>query len=434
MEELTLENGIKLLFYPMMNTHSITVGLYIKAGVLYGEPKHGITHLLEHLHFRQLDHMSQNELYYKMECIGSTLRATTYRDCLSFSMKILPCYIEECLDIFVQLINASSWSSENFSKEKEVVINQIAAKGDYLSMEREVYKFIFRGHKLEQTIMGSEEQLAQIVLADVVKYKKQIFNTSDLVICIAGNISRSKLLEVITPLHKCTIVSSNRNTIPTIPKRFSSRKPEIKLINIEDNNPLEVNLSFDIRYQSQDKEALSVLNVILGEGVGSRLQQKIREEFCYSSDISSYIEWYQNFAVLHILFTVKKKQLFPCLNEIVQVLNDIKVKITPKDLDISLPFYTQNYAFLEDNTEEMNFQQAYHWLVLNERFQPFSLENTEITRNKIQELAKTVFMSQNLCVLVLGNTKGISQKSIRQVFQKENDIKRHIDKSPICGG
>lgn len=81
-----LDNGLTVLFHQMPNTHSVTVGLYVKAGCLYENEHHiGITHLLEHLHFRKLGVLSQKELYYKMECIGSTLRAATYRDFLKFT-------------------------------------------------------------------------------------------------------------------------------------------------------------------------------------------------------------------------------------------------------------------------------------------------------------------------------------------------------------
>ena len=78
MEVITLNNGLKVLVYPMLNTHSVTIGLYIKAGSGYEKGRFvGTTHLLEHLHFRKCGNLSQEELYYKMERIGSTLRAVT---------------------------------------------------------------------------------------------------------------------------------------------------------------------------------------------------------------------------------------------------------------------------------------------------------------------------------------------------------------------
>ena len=85
MECIHLNNGLTVFFYQMSNTHSVTISLYVKAGSVYEEVE-GTTHLLEHLHFRKLGKFTQEELYYEMECMGSSLRAAAYRDFMKFSM------------------------------------------------------------------------------------------------------------------------------------------------------------------------------------------------------------------------------------------------------------------------------------------------------------------------------------------------------------
>lgn len=109
------------------NWFKVTVGLYIKAGSGYEkEDVEGITHFLEHLHFRRSGSMSQEELYYKMECIGSDLRGLTYCDFLEYSMKILPVNIKECLDIFEKIINAGECTDEPEGPENpELMVPQV---------------------------------------------------------------------------------------------------------------------------------------------------------------------------------------------------------------------------------------------------------------------------------------------------------------------
>ena len=56
MYEKRLNNGLKIVEYPIDNAQSIEIGLYIKAGARYeNKGDNGITHLLEHMHFRQSD-------------------------------------------------------------------------------------------------------------------------------------------------------------------------------------------------------------------------------------------------------------------------------------------------------------------------------------------------------------------------------------------
>lgn len=417
MKYLILDNGLGVLFHSMPNTHSITLGLYVRAGQAYNDENHiGITHLLEHMHFRRLGKMSQDELYYKMESIGSSLRAVTYRDFLKFTMKITPDRLAGAIEIFQNLFKADEWTDDEFMKEKQVVMNQIKSKGNYLSLEQETRKVIFRDHSLLHDIMGSIEDVELIDKEDLREYKNKIFNSLNILFCITGNVSDSDCQNMINKLQLSTISRTVEKKKIDCPKYFHRRRPDIGFVSVQDENFLEVNISFDITYNKESKDLLTILNCILGEGVGSRLQKNIREEKGYTSDIASYIEWYQDFAVLHVNFSVEKQNFLVCFEEIIKIIKQLQENITKRDLDVSLPFYTTNQIFYEDDTEEMNFQLAYNRLVLNMNYQVPNLQNNGSTILKLQGLAKEIFVKKNICVVVVGNTRGITKKSLVQII------------------
>lgn len=201
------------------------------------------------------------------------------------------------------------------------------------------------------------------------------------------------------------------------PRYFHRRKPTIVFKNLKDDYTLEVNVSFDVTYDEKMKDVLTILNCILGEGVGSKLQRCIREEMCYSSDIASYIEWYRKYAVLHIRFSVEKKNLLLCLKEIIMLLNDMKRAVVREDLDVTLPFYTTNQMFLEDDTEEMNFQLAYHVFILESEYKKVNLDNSPNSIVMIQQTAMEILTKKNMSVVIVGNTKGITKKSILEIIE-----------------
>jgi len=410
---MILNNGIKVLFYPMTNTHSVTMGLYIKAGQLYGEKKTGITHFLEHLHFRQAGDLTQDLLYYKMESLGSTLSATTYRDFLKFTMKITPNHIAECLDIFSNLVVVSEWREDSFQKEKRVIINQIAEQGFYAQVQQSIRKVIFKDHPLSQSIMGTIEQVDDIALEDVIEYKLSIMNSEDLLFCVTGNFSSDDKIRIAKTVEKWDISSKVNDCRYSVPSCFSRRKPDIMLLYNSDDEYIDVNLSFDIVFKKGERDWIKLLNCIIGEGVGSRLQKQIREKKAYSSNIYSYLEWYHSFAVMHIVFSVEKSLLLECFGEIVRELKSVKNCITKEDLDVTLPFYTTNCAFVEDDTEEMNFQLAYNYLVFNEEFQPMDIKSNEDSIGEIRRIAQKYLLCKNMCVTLSGDTKKITKKSIK---------------------
>ncbi len=413
------DNNINVIFRKMPNTHSITLGLYIKAGQAYGDESCvGITHFLEHLHFRKSGEWNQDELYYEMESMGSTLRATTYRDFLKFSMKITPDKLDKCISLFQNLLNTKGWTDEEFQREKQVVLNQIIEQGTYVSLDEEARKLIFREHPLSHAIMGNMESIERIGKKEIQEYKDKIFHAGNMLLCVTGNISDSDCWSITRAFNLNMDHNSLINKKPDYPKCFHHRKPDIKLVYVQDENPLEINMAFDIKYNRDTTDLLSILNCILGEGVGSRIQRKVREDKCYTSDIFSYIEWYQEFAVLHIRFSVEKKNLLPCFEEILNIIKELKENISQKDLDVSLPFYTTNLIFNEDDTEEMNFQLAYNKLVLNMDYHVPAIDNDSHTIVKLQDLAREIFVKKNITIVVLGNTRQVTQKAIVQLLEE----------------
>lgn len=412
MKEFTLQNDLRVLFHPMLNTHSVTVGLYIKAGIAFGnETSSGITHFLEHLHFRRCGKYSQSELYYKMESIGSALRATTYHDLLQFQMKVSPEYISECMDIFENIIVADNWTEEEFNKEKKVVKNQIYEEGDYVDIDKESRKLVYYRHPLSLEIMGSAEDVDGITIDEALQYKREIFNTSNMLMCITGNVDEAVLRKNLSNIEKLHIDNPGKSGVYSAPERFLKRRPDVKIKKVDDDNLLDVKLSFDSLCDIKKKKELDILNCILGEGVGSRLQMVVREEKGYTSDINSYLEYYTGIAVLYIDFSVAKENLLLCVGEIGCILNSLKNNITKRDLDVSLPFYTTN-RFMDDDTEEMNFTLAQNRLMFGEDEQAISFDNNMETVQMLQKTATELFTKENLCITVVGKTCKVTHKSI----------------------
>lgn len=154
MNEFCLSNVIKVFYIALPNTHSISIGLYIKVGSMYeNHSNNGITHLLEHLHFRRLGNMNQDQLYTKMESIGSTLRAATYKDFVRFYMKIRPKFLKESVSIFQELLSYYEWEEEDLEKEKEVVLCQLEEKNSYISIEPFVQKTVWKDSSLSLPII-----------------------------------------------------------------------------------------------------------------------------------------------------------------------------------------------------------------------------------------------------------------------------------------
>ena len=92
------------------------------------------------------------------------------------------------------------------------------------------------------------------------------------------------------------------------------------------------------------------------------------------------------------------------------ILNDVKDNITKRDLDISLPFYTVNQIFDEDDTEKMNFKLAYESFILNRKTANYDMKNDNETRTRLQKEAQILFRNQNISAVFMGKINEFSKK------------------------
>ncbi|MGE5371930.1 MAG: M16 family metallopeptidase [Solirubrobacterales bacterium] len=421
MNEFVVSNGIKIIYYPVNYVHSIVIGLYIRTGSRYEHPlNNGITHLLEHLHFRRMGTLSQDEIYYRMESYGSTLRATTYKDYLRFHMKVRPNRLKECINLFQAILGSLNWTESEYEQEKTVVLNQVQERDSYLDIGQYVSKAVWKGNALSLPIMGNEETINKIQLSDVIQYKQTHFNPSQIAFFITGCIDSNGIDIVNSELNKIALDDNQDVQKPGFQNiKYQPRKPDIHLINTV-GSYLDVNVSFDVNYEDATREELILLNCILGEGVGSRLQRVIREKSGLTSTIGSELEEYEDAAVIHVNFSIHKKYVYDCLALVVETLNRMKDGIGTSDFDTTMPFYTENLWFWLDNPEELNHQLAHDYFVLNrakrdipERIDLFK----QVNASRVMEIAKLIFKSERASLVVLGSTGKLTKKEFTRILK-----------------
>ena len=195
MYEKRLNNGLKIVEYPIDNAQSIEIGLYIKAGARYeNKGDNGITHLLEHMHFRQLGNMKQKEIYEYAEKMGSTLRGTTYKEMLCFNIKVRPKYLKKSLNLFEKIITTYEWTEEQLKSEKKVVISEIREKEDNNENQKIIDRVIWNKHPLSNSILGNASNIKRITLQKLVQYKKKIFCKDNMLLVITGAINEEEII------------------------------------------------------------------------------------------------------------------------------------------------------------------------------------------------------------------------------------------------
>ena len=410
MYEKRLNNGLKIVEYPIDNAQSIEIGLYIKAGARYeNKGDNGITHLLEHMHFRQLGNMKQKEIYEYAEKMGSTLRGTTYKEMLCFNIKVRPKYLKKSLNLFEKIITTYEWTEEQLKSEKKVVISEIREKEDNNENQKIIDRVIWNKHPLSNSILGNASNIKRITLQKLVQYKKKIFCKDNMLLVITGAINEEEIIWInkkfeAIAINECLQKINSNNMIDGQFKRkhnyLMKNYPEWNLINMQ--------LIFDVDLKQIKENELLFFNSIVGGGDGSYLQQEIRDKRGMVYDIYSYGEIFSDKAVWSIVYSIEKDQLYLSLNVIVKMLKMLKTVISQEDIEKNMPFFTENLWYWTEGTKELNFQLGNDFiknkigLTINERIK----ENEKINYERMQKVAEIILKNKNMSLIAMGPIKG----------------------------
>ncbi len=415
MEKVTLKNGMIIYYYPLDRAYSTSIGLYINSGSS-SEPKdkNGISHLLEHIHFRHLEDMSQKELYTMMDKIGAPLRAITYKEYMRFYLKVRPVFFCEAIEIFKKIITMYSWTKEDFKTEKKIVFNELVSKSDYVYTDQIMDSLIWGENPLSMPIIGTEETIDNLSLEDIIEYKKQVFFAGNIALVITGNITKETKKITKNLFEKIHIPTCGLNK-----KRMCCENPKRELsINLSPHNweYVDIKLSFKSEHNPNLYE-LMVLNSILGGGTSSKLQGVLREKLTLTSDIYSYVEHFSEATNIRISLTTHKNNIYRCVREIVNVINNLKSEISDEDMDTNLTYFTENLWFWLEDPELLNSEIGCE--VFNNV--PLSIEDKiaeykSITKSSLMHLSKNLFTPDNATLLIAGTVKHISKNKISSIM------------------
>lgn len=416
MNRFELKNGITVYLDPLENTHSICLSLCTWAGPLFEKKQqNGISHFLEHLHFRALGNWTQRRLYFEMEKIGTTLRGTTYNNYLKFEVKVLPQYLLQALNLLKKVLETKEWKAEDFEAEKAVVLNELNEKYDAageLALQQ-----IFKECSYGGSILGTEKTVSELSLKDVLSFKQRIFSASNISLFVSGAFQTEKLLNLLNQKLGEYSLSAPVNLLEN-PICLKAKK--IKMLPLA-GEFTEAAVSFAIprRFAEKNQAALDLLQCILGEGVGSLLQRRIREELRLTNCIYTQLDYFGGFAILQINFSVLTERFLPCLQAVFAIMNGLKKEVDAGDLAAAVPFYAQNRLFELDDPVEKNAQNILFYFVRGME-RPSVSSYCNITAEIIRQLASNLFQPENAYLTVCSSRK-ISVKSLKKQLELLNE-------------
>ena len=403
-----LNNGLRLITYAMPNMESASLGLWVRVGGRYEAREiKGISHFLEHLAFKGSKNYSCRQIKESIEGVGGVINGFTSEESTCYYVKLPAARQLLALDILVDMAVSPQLNQSDIEKERFVILEEIKMYKDLPQshVQDMLDRLLWPEHPLGLPIIGQRDTISKIKREDLVFFQKRCYTPSNMVVAACGKLKHEELLR---ELKKASgkLETDIKNIF--IPAPSYEQKPRIKILK-KKTAQIHLALGFYGLYRDHpDKHIYSLLHVILGANMSSRLFNEVREKRGLAYQIGTQVKGFTDTGIFLIHAGVDNNKLIKAIEVIVRELDKIKKgSITKAELVRAKEYYTGQIRLgLEDTLDHM-FWIGEPTLHLNKTysFPDILREVKKITPSDLRRIAKGIFKSQASRLAVIGPFK-----------------------------
>jgi len=317
----------------MPHTHSVSICFFIGVGSRYEiEAQAGISHFIEHLCFRGTPkRTTAKEISTAIEGVGGMLNGGTDKELTVYWSKVAQHHFALALDVLVDILLRSKFNPADIERERQIIIEEINMTKDSPSQQVKMLidELLWPGHPLGRDIAGSKESVAAITKKTMLDYLQGQYLPDNIVVSIAGNIQHE---EAVTMVSQAMV---NWTDLRTRPECLTYQEQPNPRLQVERRDTEQAHLCLALPGVSlfhPKRFTLDLLNVILGEGMSSRLFSEIRDRLGLAYNIHSYVDHYLDSGAITIYAGVESKNLPVIIKAIVEQLSQLREPIPESEL------------------------------------------------------------------------------------------------------
>jgi predicted Zn-dependent peptidase len=287
----TLDNGLTIATDRMDGVKTATVGLWNKAGSRYeSKTNNGVAHFLEHMLFKGTKTRDALRIAKEIENVGGYMNAYTSNEITAYYARVMQDDVALAVDITSDLLLNSLFPADELEKERGVIIQEIGMNLDdpQSLVGNNAQLTAYGDHPLGWNILGPAEIIASMPRQTMIDFMHDHYAPDNMVLVGSGAVEHAALVD---QAHKIFGSMAKRKTTAPLPADYVGGDHRQQK-DLEQTNLI---LGFEgVDYAHPDFYALSILAVILGDGMSSRLFQEIREKRGLVYSISSFVDSYSD--------------------------------------------------------------------------------------------------------------------------------------------
>ena len=295
-----LPGGVRLIAAPMRERRSAAVAFMFGVGSRYEETATaGLSHFIEHVVFKGGgDFPTARAISEAIESVGGSINASTDKEATVFYAKVPAEHLGLACAVLGGMALAPVLDPAEVAKERQVVIEELRMCLDNPQEHVNTLfdEVMYPDQPLGWDVAGTEETVQSFDVAACRQHLELHYRASRLVVSVAGAVDPARAVEMVRP-----VVSQLGESGPGRPTPASEGGGNVlRFVNKRTEQANVILGGYACSYRDPRRFVLDLLNVVLGEGMSSRLFQELREDRALAYDVHSFTSKLQDSGCLGI--------------------------------------------------------------------------------------------------------------------------------------
>lgn len=352
------DNGLRLVVQPMPNYQSVALNVQVMVGSGDELPnEQGLSHFCEHMLFKGTKRRTGQQIIDELSMLSVDYNAWTSEAATCYHTKGVADNLEQCVDILSDMYFNLQFTTADFDKEGDVIVQEIAMHEDRPTsvLYDQLNSTFFRGTKYEHPVIGFAKAIKQYRPDDIYQYIKKHYIAPNTIIAMAGNVTveRAEALVAKYFLPFYPTVKNQpkmRTNIPAIvptPRQVQKKK---------DTEQQHVALVFPVCNQfADDRYPLALLALIFGGDMSSRLFINVREKLGLVYSVHAEIEFCDIGGYFAVVFSCTPKNTTKVIEVVGREIAKLRAEgVTDTELTKARNFRHVNKLFQSESTVAVN--------------------------------------------------------------------------------
>ena len=408
-QKTVLDNGMRVVTERIPYLHSVSMGIWLNVGSRdETEDESGLTHFIEHMLFKGTEKRSAREIAKLLDAVGGMSNAFTSKENTCFHAKVLNTHLPLVVDILSDIFLHSVFDRAEVEREREVILEEINMVED--TPDEYVHILFNRnfwdGNPMARPIFGNINTVQSFTQEMILGYLNRGYHPDRIVLSAAGNVKHEEFLDLVEPAF---------NNIKRHSHSLDRKVPHINSrVDLYPRDLEQIHFCLGTRGTSlveKERYSCSILNVILGGSMSSRLFQEVRERRGLAYSIYSFLSSHTDAGMVGIYGAVRPHNIMETLEVIRDEIGRFKKEpISRAELGAAKEHIKGGIYLAAENTDNRMSRLAKNEIIFD-RFVPYEeieagLEG--VTVEEVQSLAQQLFRPEFMSLVLLGQVDGIN--------------------------